>query len=330
MSSTQMELQHKAQRFKQRMVKKVIMPLMSPLYLDLQPDYRSSIFLAGTERSGTTWISDIINYKGEYRYLFEPFWPHKVALCSQFRPQQYLRPEDENPYFLQTAEQILSGKIRNLWVDKYHRTFIARQRLIKDVRANLFLKWLHTHFPQMPIALIMRHPCAVVRSQLREKWQPNLKRDFLAQNDLVADFLQPVEKEIEEVTSKFDAHLFRWCVQNYVPLRQFQKGEIHLAFYENFCVDPETEISRLFGYLDKPYSPEALSGLSTPSPVTQPGSPIMTGGDLIDSWRKHISPEQVKRAVEIMSLFGLDQIYGEESLPNPQGADEFWRSHSAQ
>ena len=31
-------------------------------YLDLSSDYRDSLVLAGTGRSGTTWISEVINY----------------------------------------------------------------------------------------------------------------------------------------------------------------------------------------------------------------------------------------------------------------------------
>jgi hypothetical protein len=39
--------------------------------------------------------------------------------------------------------------------------------------------------------------------------------------------------------------LKRWCIENYVPLKQFKRGEIHLAFYESFCERPESELAIL-------------------------------------------------------------------------------------
>lgn len=306
------------QRIKEKFRKKVLQPLIRPLYLDLQPDYRRTIFLAGTERSGTTWLSDVINYNHAYRYIFEPFWPKKVSICQQFRAQQYLRPENQDPYFLNAAETILSGRIRNAWTDKFHRKVLATQRLIKDVRVNLLLKWLHTHFPAMPIVFVIRHPCAVVHSQLKLRhstWRHDLQKEFLNQQELVEDFLAPFAPAMSEATNYFDLLIFRWCVQNYVPLQQFQNGEIYMAFYEHFCVDPERETRKLFAYLGKPYDPRLLATVAKPSPVAKQGSAIVAGNNLIDNWRKHVSAEQIARAQEILGLFGLDQLYGTDSMP---------------
>ena len=55
------------------------------LFIDLSRDYRRSVYLAGDGRSGTTWISEIINCDNRYRYMFEPFHPSFVPLASHFR-----------------------------------------------------------------------------------------------------------------------------------------------------------------------------------------------------------------------------------------------------
>ena len=34
-------------------------------------DYRKTIFLAGSARSGTTWLQEIVNFNNDYRVLFE-------------------------------------------------------------------------------------------------------------------------------------------------------------------------------------------------------------------------------------------------------------------
>jgi hypothetical protein len=303
-------------RAKQLFDKRVVRPLLNPLFVQTNTDYRNTVLLAGTERSGTTWVSEIINYKREYRYIFEPFWPMKVALWSDLKPHQYLRPDDHKPSILAATDTILSGKIRNEWTDKYHRTFVARQRLVKAVRANLLLKWMHAHFAGMPIILQLRHPCPVARSILGRKRRPPSFDMFLSQEELMEDYLDPFRAEMEAAETDFEKLIFRWCIETYVPLQQFRQGEIHLAFYENFCVSPESEIDRLFAFLNKSYDERVFKKLARPSPVTRATSAIVAGDSLVDSWKGKMSEEQKHRAIEILGLFGLDGIYAENSMPN--------------
>jgi hypothetical protein len=310
----------KLDRLGRRLEKRVIRPLVRPLYVDLNPEYRNTVFLAGTEKSGTTWISDIINYKREYRYIFEPFWSARVPICKGFKPYHYLRPDDDDRYFVEAARTILSGRIRSQWTDKYHRRFIAHQRLIKDIRANLFLKWMYNHFPEVPIILLLRHPCAVARSHLRRTHRSHSLDAFLAQEDLIDDYLRPILEEMETAQTDFEKLIFRWCIETYVPLKQFKKGQVHLAFYEHFCEHPESEIDGLFSFLDRDYDEAVYKQLRRPSPVARGASAIISGGSLIDAWRQQITDEQTQRAVEILSLFGLDKIYSHDSMPNAKKA----------
>ena len=136
----------------------------------------------------------------------------------------------------------------------------------------------------------------------------------------MADFLNPFKAEFEAAETNFEKLVFRWCIENYVPLKQFRKGEIHLAFYENFCEEPEPEIGRLFSFLGKDYDETVFKNLSKPSPVTRKDGAIFSGGTLINSWRKQITDEQIQRAVKILGLFGLDRIYAHDSMPDVAGA----------
>jgi hypothetical protein len=72
----------------------------------------------------------------------------------------------------------------------------------------------------MPIILLLRHPCAVVASRLALGWKDNLF-ETMEQEDLVEDFLLPMETRIRAASDGFERHLFLWCIDNYVPLRQF-------------------------------------------------------------------------------------------------------------
>lgn len=288
----------------------------SIIYFDSCRDYRKSIFLAGSGRSGTTWISNIINYNNEYRYLFEPFHSKRVSLCKNFNYRQYLRPENREQHYLEPATRILSGKIRNLWVDSQNRKFIAQKRLIKEIRANLFLKWLKTRFPEMPMILLLRHPCAVACSKIKLKWEIHLD-EYLIQEELMGDYLSPFTSLITKSDDIFADHIIQWCIENYVPLQQFKKGEILLLFYENFCVTPHEEIKKLYRFLNKEYDSSVFNMLKKPSSRAREGSAVLTGGDLINSWKKSITTQQLQTARLILNEFGLDSIYLDDSTPDP-------------
>lgn len=293
--------------------------IRSKLYVDYDRDYHNSVFLAGTGRSGTTWVSNAINYNNEYRYIFEPFHSYKVNICKKYKYRQYLRPENKCREYIQPATQILSGKIRGYWVDHLNNKFIADKRLIKDIRANLLLRWIYVNFSNIPIILLLRHPCAVACSKLKLNWDTHLE-EYLSQEELIEDYLFPVKKEIEKAKSDFEKHIFLWCIENYVPLKQFNEGEIHLVFYENLCINPEREIKKLFSFLNKKYNDGAIDNINNPSSLSRSDSAIVTGESLIDMWRKYVSKEQIIKAEEILSIFGLDKIYSRETMPNVANA----------
>jgi hypothetical protein len=291
--------------------------LLGGLYVDLGRDHRASVFLAGSGRAGTTWVSDIINYRGEYRYVFEPFHPGRVDAFKNFRSKQYLRPDDRRVEYLGPARKVLTGGLRSRWTDRFHRKFVARRRLIKDIRANLLLGWMRANFPGMPIILLLRHPCAVVASRLALGWKDNLY-ETMEQGELVEDFLRPMEPEIRGARDAFERHLFLWCIENYLPLRQFAPGEIHLAFYENFLVHPDEEIDSLFSFLGKDFDERVYRTLKRASPLS--GKDTGSESPSVDAWRRRISDAQLERATEIQGLFGLQRLYGGRTMPDPSAA----------
>ena len=241
-------------------------------------DHRGSVFLAGSGRSGTTWLSGVINHGGGYRYVFEPFNPARVGAFGHFRSKQYLRPGDGREEFLEPARLVLTGALRSPWTDRFNRKLVARRRLIKDIRANLLLGWMRANFPGMPIVLLLRHPCAVVASRLALGWKDNL-HETMEQEDLVEDYLRPMEAEIRAARDDFERHLFLWCIDNYVPLRQFGPGEIHLAFYENLLVNPEDGATQPLRLLGEDTDDRAYEELDRPSPLSRKGVPCLPWTD---------------------------------------------------
>ncbi len=287
--------------------------LRGQIYFDLARLDRT-VFLAGSARSGTTWVQDIIDYNNEYRVIFEPFHSEKTAILKNWNNRQYLRPENTDSNFLIPAEKILQGKIRSVWTDKFNKKIIARKRLIKDIRTNLSLKWIDTQFPEIRTILLLRHPCAVANSRMKLGWQDHLG-EFLKQDDLIEDYLHPYLDIINNTTDTFDRQIIMWCIENKIPLKQFNNGEILVVFYEDLCVDAQKVIEDISSYLVNEYPKNFLDQISKPSALSRKDSAINKGTDLIGAWKNNTSKDQLDRAIKILKAFGMDKVYNEELMP---------------
>jgi Sulfotransferase domain len=290
-------------------------------------DDANTIFIAGAARSGTTWLQNIVNYDSEYRIIFEPFHSKKVNLVSHFNFRQYLSPANKDLSFYKPTKLILSGGIRNDWVDNFNAKFFAKKRLIKDVRANLMLKWIKVNFPYIPMIFIIRHPCAVAVSRRERGFETHLK-SYLSQELLMIDHLKPLKSIIENVTCMFEKHILMWCIEHYVLLRQFKKNEIHILFYEDLCIDPYIEIRKISTFLNKQLdidSRRLKNVINKPSPLSRKKSAIVEKKDLINDWKTYVSDSEFARAMELIRLFKLDYIYSDDAMPIIKSTDDIFR-----
>ena len=137
-----------------RILKNIYTKKLHRFCIDLG-NYKNTKLIAGIGRSGTTWLEEIVNYNNTYRIMFEPFRVDKVDIISNWNYHQYIRNKNKEERYLKPTKIILSGKIRNEWIDHHNRKVFANKRIIKDIRANLFLNWIKNYFPEIPIVYII-------------------------------------------------------------------------------------------------------------------------------------------------------------------------------
>lgn len=218
----------------------------------------ATTFIAGMGRSGTTWVTGLVNHDFSHRVLFEPFGPDNVRAASIFGPFPYLSPSDREPARTRAAENILSGRTPRGAVDRYHRGLVFRRRIVKEVRCNLMVGWLRSIRPDMPLVLVVRNPLAVAASWMRLGWGmvaggDRLELDvILEQEPLLADFpmIRRVLPRVDR-SNAFERLVFQWCLLHLVPLRQLRDGEAHVLSYEDLVPEPDTTIESLASYLHR-------------------------------------------------------------------------------
>lgn len=299
-----------------RLRKWLVHPICRRLYRDMHPDTDRSTLVAGAGRSGTTWVGRIISSQIPCRVMFEPFHSRYVTEFSRFNYFQYMPPESSDAALHAYCWRVFSGRIRHPWIDREVATILPRYRVIKAIRANLFLKWIHNHFSEVRHLFVVRHPCAVVLSRMKLGWATDGDIEpFLSQEALVNDFLADKMDLIQNARTPEEKHAIVWCISHLIPFKCFASGELNLIFYENLCVQPEVELTRIFRAVGYRYKKTVFTALDRPSATATRSSAVMRGDDKIAQWKKSLSSKQISNILSIVEAFGLDCVYDDSLLP---------------
>ena len=303
----------RASKLRRRIVRKTC----SILYKDTNRDVNRSILIAGTGRSGTTWLADIIASPIiPCRVMFEPYHSDKVSEFNSYHYFHYLRPEDDDPQLQSFCQKIFSGAIRHPWIDRQIEHLRPEYRLVKEIRANLFLRWIHDRFPEVPLLFIIRHPCAVVLSRMNLKWATDSDIEpFLAQPALIEDFLSDKMNMIKRAKTPEEKHALIWCISNLVPLHQFRSHPLHIVFYEHLCEQPEVELPKIFNTIGHSFNDSAVDRVSRPSTTAMRTSAVVTGRDKISHWREKLASKQIDNILSVVEQFGLGYLYDDSLRP---------------
>lgn len=300
--------------------------LSAPYVLDFGPRTADVPWVVGDGRSGTTWVANLLNYRGDSRLLFEPFHPTKVRDVKSYPLFLYLRRDSQDPRLEQFYTDVFTGKLpTHRRIDQYNPHLFYRSRLVKDIFANLFLQWVDHRFPQIKKILVLRHPFAVAVSKKRNsswKWMED-PRSLLKQRELMEDHLEPFRDLLEASLPRFERQVLLWCLFHYVPFRELKREQVHLVFYEELCQEPEAELRRLFDYLGEPLDEKDArlkKQLKSTFQVTS-ASAIVQGGDLIGSWRRSVTAPELEAGEQLLRRFGLHEIYGGSLRPEREKAE---------
>jgi hypothetical protein len=288
-------------------------------------NYKTPIWIVGDGRSGTTWVSEIINHSGWYRELFEPFHPYSIANFQRFHLNQYLRPTDVSNPLAPLLRSIFSGRFFHGRPKDRIPLALHKGLIVKDIFANLYMSWVLRNLPRVKTIFLIRNPFAVATSKrkLRDWFWMKDPKDFCTQKKLVDDFLSPHVDFLSQVGPLFlDRQLAIWSVLHYVPLKQLRSIEdVYILFYENLVLEPQKEIPRLLRYLSGRGSSDSgalnIEALAAkPSRLAVGDSLSRDHGPTVHSWKRSVTQEEIERGQTILRHFGLDGLYGGHSTPD--------------
>ncbi len=272
------------------------------------PDCGQTLVVAGSPRSGTTWLSELLATLPGAAVLFEPLQSNQVESARRlgFHRGTYLEPGQDAPERQRFMRQALSGQVLDHWTtSRATITQILRRRfwVVKFVLANLLLGWMANRFPIRRPALIVRHPCAVVASQLK-MWQAHCWREFEFAEFLEAwphfqDVIQGLRTPVQWLAAC-------WCIEQFAPLSLPGPASFRLVSYERLVRQGEAELRNLLADWELPMPSAAIDRLRVASTTTQRDSHVLREGDPLGGWRHKLSADQVKQILDVVQQFGLD------------------------
>ncbi len=172
------------------------------------------------------------------------------------------------------------------------------------------LEWLARRMENTRIVYLIRHPCAVIGSQMRQEedsWVAEMD-EILCQPLLMKDFLEPFRKIISEARTALQRQTVCWCVQNFVAFTMARSNDWPVFCYEEFLFDRNQTFTRAFQSL----------GLE-PTSVTENFRNLIVSNPTHDvkksrPWHALLSEAEGNEVLRICDEFGL-RLYGRQMMP---------------
>lgn len=284
----------------------------------------SRLWISGSGRSGTTWLSSLVAARRRTVLVFEPLHPRRVALPPLDPPlvevyhRPYLRPDADAPDWLALVERLFRGDLQNRWTrysvrprrtwpGLWLRHLGSPTRVVKEIRGNLLCGWLSRR-ANARVVHVVRHPCATLTSQRRAGWGGELD-SFLCNEQLVEDHLSDSVDYLRSLTDEDERRAARWAIENVVPLRQAELNDILVVRYEDAVRAPWDVLERIFAHagwtLDdadrRRIEPLLGVGFATGgAPAPEPGA---------ERWRSRISADDERRIMRVVDRVGVPGLY---------------------
>ncbi len=309
---------------------------------------KTSVIIAGSGRSGTTWVLDSLADVNRMRTAFEPLNPAGAPAAAPMA-YQYIEAAADAPELMAFMERVFSGNMRSLWANyrirpdgfnplrnspisvylhirksaRLLKTYAFRRefsgQLVKFIRANLMLPWLTRQF-RFPTMLVVRHPCAVIASRFQlssvEIWSAETAlgryRDDRVIYELIGDRFG---FDLARPMSAAAAFASVWCVENVLPLEWAQREKYGVVAYEDLLVHPATEWRKVVSYLGLTGIPGGEL-LGTPSQQSSMDMREKTFTPAhIERWKSQLGQEAIDDVAGVLERFDVKLYSVDNAMP---------------
>jgi len=283
-------------------------------------DVRDTIVVACTGRGGSTWLAQIVSTLPHHHLLWEQLHWRTNPECQDygFGEPIYLTNERARTEQEQFVRRVLTGQTLSSAINtsRYFQPWDlirVRAYVAKFVTANMLLPWMVETFGVRTIYMV-RHPCAVVASQMKHERWDEVEKEFCEHPVLFQEYPH-LRRTFEAINSTEEILAFNWAVQNIIPLKHPNPKPWITTTYEALVEDGMNEVERIFGELGEPVPQRAEPMLNRSSATSSEASSNHRNREQLTKWRKRLSTAQIGRILEVVDDSGI-AVYDDGLYPN--------------
>lgn len=205
---------------------------------------QAPIFITGSHRSGTTWVSTMLALAEGSKQTEEPFnvMPHRYALDGLARDYFTYIPGIAHESAYDAFDKVLNHQTGRVYSRRSLERYLPFARhgrlIIKDPIACMSSDWLSQSF-DLNVLLMVRHPAAFTDSLMRVGWDPDLT-PFLKQPELMQDQLYDLEPIMRDKDASFiQRSAIMWkAIYNVLSSYQASHPEWVVCRHEDLSLNP--------------------------------------------------------------------------------------------
>jgi hypothetical protein len=286
------------------------------------------VIISGQPRGGTTWLAEVMAADAHTGIMWEPLHPRRfqnnpelAAMGKAIGNFPYIPENAEFPEAKAYLEKVLTATFLPYELVAHprevNRNLTAKTEwIVKFCRANMILPWMVKNIDVRPPIYILRHPCAVISSQLRHQAFDNMGNTFEVQQSRYNDIFVQHEHVLRKVNSRIGKLAAWWALDNLLPLNSEMNNKKWITItYEELVLNPEQHLAAIYKRLDKTPPAGLQQKLNKPSSTTKPGAMILDGGNQLEGWKKKLKREEIHLILDIVHEIGID-AYTDASEPD--------------
>lgn len=275
-------------------------------------DLRNTILVSSSGRGGSTWLAEIIATLPHRVLLWEPLHLGNNPDCARhgFTWQNYIRSGVDAPDKRVYLDRLFRGReLSTRTLTSLHFNLLhflsSRGYVVKFVNANMMLYWMLQQFPLRTV-LMVRHPCAVIASQLVHGSWAGLSKEACTIPEFLFEDYPHFRHVFERISEPEEVLAFEWATQTCVPLSQPLPHPWYLTTYEGLVEHGREEVGRIFSYLGEPVPQAAYERLATASATTVSNSNVSAGKNPLVGWRTRLVSKQIDNILRVTHEMGID------------------------
>lgn len=266
------------------------------------------VCVASSPRSGSTWMAETLVRAGAFDWVDEPLGlkgnKGELLRDAGFRARTCIDDADSarRDAVLACMDQVLRGRVG--WL-QLHPT-LRRRLLLKFVRINRMLGPVVEKFHLKRNILLIRHPCAVVSSQLN---MHGGKAVWSSVSGPAPDIPEDLSDNVAALRNGSTARslAINWAIDQLHPIYRSRPANTMLVFYEDLIRNSDEEWSRIC----------SIAGADVKKILDKPSKTVSSDfktSSQLDKWKDQLPSEVIDDILSTCHCLGVD-LYDDRPMP---------------